>query len=189
MQNQASNEEFIRLLEPIRDALYRYALRSCWRADQGADATQEAVMVAWREFSRFEPGTNFRAWMFKILSNTVLRYNKRIARGREYAMSDGSVNVEAILERETAWDALLDDPERLRQLLDERLVRALDRLAPGERQCFLLRLMEDFSYKEIASMLEIPLGTVMSNIHRARMKLREQLAALGAEYGLAGRSE
>jgi RNA polymerase sigma-70 factor (ECF subfamily) len=73
--------------------------------------------------------------------------------------------------------------------LDDRLVSALDKLGVDERQCLLLRLVEGFTYREIAEMIDVPLGTVMSHVHRARIKLREQLAELAIEVGLvAGES-
>lgn len=181
---QHSSKTFLGLLEPVRDALYRHARRTVWREDQVADVVQEAILVAWREFHRFEIGTNFRAWVFQILLNTVYRFNKRIKRKREVGIDDPSLDPFAGLEREEAWSSLLHKPEALRELLDQRLVQALDRLGGDERQCLLLRLLEGFSYKEISALLSIPIGTAMSHVHRARMKLREELAALAVEEGL-----
>lgn len=184
MRRKPSSKEFLDLLEPLRDSLYRYARRMAWDGEQVADIVQEAVMTAWREFARFRPGTNFKAWMFKILINTLYRLNKRVARRREATLDETHMDLHATLEREDTWAGLLENPDRLRQLLDERLVHALDRLGHDERQSLLLRLLEGFSYKEIAATLEIPLGTVMSHVHRARAKLREQLSTLAVEQGL-----
>ena len=181
---KASSKKFLALLEPIRDSLYRYARRSAWRQDDAADIVQEAAMTAWRQFHRFEQGTNFRAWAFQILVHTVFTFNKRVRRHREVTLDETMDDLHATLEREEAWSVLLDDPDKLTQLLDERLAHALSRLGLDERQCFLLRLLEGFHYKEIGAMLQIPLGTVMSHVHRARKKLREELAALAVERGL-----
>lgn len=145
------------------------------------DVLQEVVLTAWREYPRFVPGTNFRAWVFRIMVNTVFAFNKRGAREHTVADDVELLDVEAVLEHETEWAALLDAPDRLRELLDERLVHALDALGENERQCFLLCLIQGFSYKEVSAMLGLPLGTVMSHIHRARMKLRERLATLAVE--------
>lgn len=183
MRKKKSQKEFLDLLEPIKDSLYGYAYRSVWRKDQIGDVIQEAFLAGWREFGRYQSGTNFRAWMFQILINTIFRLNKRERRNREIPLEDEQCDLHATLEREDAWSALLGRPDRLIELLDERLVHSLERLGPDEHQCFLLRILEDFSYKEIANMLNIPLGTVMSHVHRARMKLREELAALAVEYG------
>lgn len=179
-----TSKTFLDLLEPIRDALYRHARRTLWGSGQTDDVVQEAIMTAWREFHRFELGTNFSAWMFRILINTTLTANKRFKRRREVTMSTMSTDWTASLEREEAWSTLLQNPGRLTELLDERLADSLGRLNEDERQCLLLRTLGDFSYKDIASMLEIPLGTAMSHVHRARIKLREELATLAVEEGI-----
>jgi len=184
MGRTSAAREFLELLEPVQDALYRHARRAAWRPDQAADMVQEAVMTAWREFGRFQRGTNFRAWMFRILTHTVYGFNKCSARRREAPLEDAEHEWAAVIEREDAWEALRDDPDRLREMLDQRLVRAIEGLGHDERQCFLLRLVEGFSYREIAGMLDMPLGTVMSHVFRARMSLRERLAALAIEEGI-----
>lgn len=176
--------EFMALLEPIQDSISRYVHRSAWNAADAHDIAQHAISVAWREFDRFQQGTNFRAWMFKISINAVYRFNKQYRRER------AGVDVERLdladdsIEREEAWQSILEEPERVMEALDDRLVSALDKLTVDSRQCFLLRLLEGFSYKEIAELLGLPLGTVMSHVHRARIKLREQLAELAIENGM-----
>lgn len=177
-------ERFLRQLEPIRHALQRFALRNAWRRDQVSDIVQETVMTAWRHFARFEEGTNFRAWVFKILINTLYRMNRRTTRGREVRVEPEVVDAQQALERETAWESILENPQRVLDGLDDRVVQALATLGAVERQCFLLRLLEDFSYKEIAELLDLPMGTVMSHVYRARMKLRERLAALALAEGV-----
>ena len=185
MLSKATNaEEFLGLLEPLRDSLYRFVLRNIWHRDQVSDVLQEAVMIAWRQFHKFEQGTNFRAWMYKIVLNTLYRINRKTSRTREVKFDPDIFDAEDVIAKETAWASILDDPERVMQALDDRVVTALNSLAPVERQCFLLRLLEDFSYKEIAEQLDLPLGTVMSHVYRARMKLRERLATLAMEEGL-----
>ncbi len=184
MADAKSADKFLGLLEPIRDSLHRFAVRNTWRRDQVPDVLQETVMTAWRQFDRFQEGTNFRAWMFKILINTQYRINRKTHRSREIVGEVDMFDAEDILEKESAWASILDDPQRVLEALDDRVVAALDGLAPTERQCFLLRLLEDFSYKEIAEQLDLPMGTVMSHVYRARMKLRERLASLALEEGL-----
>ena len=83
MGRRKASKVFLDLLEPIKDSLYGYARRAVWREDQVADVVQEAFMTGWREFQRFQLGTNFRAWMFQILVNTVYRLNKRVGRRRD----------------------------------------------------------------------------------------------------------
>ncbi len=184
MAGRRDKAKFLSLLQPNRDSLYRFAARNVWNKDQVTDILQDAVMTAWTQFPRFEEGTNFRAWVFKILLNTIYRYNRKHGRSKEHAFEDEVFNVENVAEKSPPWPSILQEPERVMQGLDDRLVTALETLAPTERHCFLLRLLEDFSYKEISDQLNIPIGTVMSHVYRARLKLRERLAALAAEEGL-----
>ncbi len=184
MAQRPAAAEFLDLLEPIRNSVYRYAARMAWGDDHASDIVQEAVMTAWREFGRFEANTNFKAWMFRILINTIYRLNKRVARHGGPQLDEVHHDLHATMEREEAWSSLMEQPERLREMLDDRLVASLDRLGTDERQCLLLRMLEGFSYKEISAVLDIPMGTAMSHVHRARLKLREELAALAVENGL-----
>ncbi len=92
--------------------------------------------------------------------------------------------MDGVLERESAWASILEDHERILESLDERVVSAIAELSRGEQHCLLLRLLEGLTYKEIAAYLTMPMGTVMSNVHRARLKLRERLADLAIEQRL-----
>lgn len=175
---------FLVLLEPIKDSLYRYAIRMSWGKDQAGDILQEAVMTAWREFDRFQPGTNFKAWMFRILINSVYRLNKRVVRHAGPQLDEAHQEQHSDVDRESDWFSILETPEKLNDLLDERMVAALDKLGGDERQCLLLRMLEEFTYKEIAAMMEIPVGTAMSHVHRGRIKLRDELSSLAVEHGL-----
>lgn len=189
MAGTAKADEFLELLAPIRDSLHRFAMRSAWRRDQAADIVQEAVMTAWRQFDVFETGTNFRAWVFKILLNTAYRVNRKTHRAKEVSLDSENFDTAEALEKEDAWLSVLENPERVMETLDDRVVRALEQLGQVERDCFLLRLLEDLSYKEIAELLDLPMGTVMSHVYRARMKLRERLAQMAMEEGLVRSSD
>ncbi|GJM26422.1 MAG: RNA polymerase sigma factor [Phycisphaerae bacterium] len=175
---------FLELVAPVRDSLYRFSLRNVWQQDQAGDVLQEAVMTAWRQFDRFEQGTNFKAWMFKILLNTLYRINRKSHRAKAASIEAGAIDAGGYVEKEEAWASILIDPERVKQTLDDRIVKALEALGDVERYCFLLRLLEDFSYREISEQLDIPLGTVMSHVYRARMKLRERLTEMAMETGI-----
>lgn len=175
-------DRFLSLLEPLRDGLFRFAARSVWNKDQAADVVQETVLVAWSQFDRFEPGTNFRAWLFRILLNTLYRLNRRGHRQRKLAV--GSIDGDTLPAAPPGWDSILENPDRVLDTLDERLVDGLLELSEAERQCLLLRLLEDFSYREIADLLDMPMGTVMSHVYRARMKLRARLSAMALEIGV-----
>jgi RNA polymerase sigma-70 factor (ECF subfamily) len=177
-------QEFLALLEPIKATIERYALRSAWNREQGRDIVQEAVMTAWREFHRFEQGTDFRAWVFRILINTIYSFNKKTSRDRKHGSTLPIESLDGVLERESAWASVLEEPAKILESLDDRLAGAIGELRNDERQCLLLRLVEGVSYKQIAVLLSMPMGTVMSHVHRARMKLRERLADLAVEQRL-----
>lgn len=182
-EERRSAEGFLALLEPLRDPLFRYARRALNREADAADVVQQAALIAWREFPRFEPGTNFRAWMFKIVVNTVFSQNKTTSRERT-AGAAHDPDAREPLAQEAAWQTALADPATFFERLDDRVVRALFALSTEERQCLLLRLLEGLSYREIAEMLDEPMGTIMSHVYRARMKLRERLADMAAELGM-----
>ncbi len=181
MKSGHSRADFLELLEPLKDQLYRYAHKAIWQVDDAADALQDAVLTAWKSFSKYQPGTNFRAWIFQILVYTIYRFNKQSVRHRGASLDDIGEDFQVTMDQEESWSFLLDHPDKLRELLDDRLVAALEQLGEDERQCLLLRLLEDFSYKEIARMLNMPLGTAMSHVYRARKKLRQTLATTNLE--------
>lgn len=183
-RRDAAEREFLDLLAPLRLSIERYALRNAWNQQQASDIVQEAVMTAWRQYDRFEPGTDFKAWMFRILVNTIYSFNKKTRRDRQLRVAAPVEELDWALERENSWPVILEDSGQVLEQLDDRLVAALDSLSADERQCLLLRLLEGFTYKEISGLLDMPLGTVMSHVHRARLKLRERLSALAVEMGL-----
>ena len=156
------------------DSLYRTALRLTRVRADAEDLVQETYLKAFRAADRFRPGTNLRAWLFTILHNTALN------RARDRARDSVAIDSEAV---DRAADALpagwggLDTPETelLRQTLAPELQRAVDMLPEAFRQAVWLRDVEEFSYIEIAEMLSIPLGTVMSRISRGRRLLFERL--------------
>lgn len=179
------HDEFLRLLEPERDALWRHARRMSWDAAAAEDCLQEAVMIAFRKFEVFTPGTSFRAWMFRILTNTILNANNSLRRKLARTSEVEDLDLLALLEREEAYDRVLEAPEELLDQVSSEVRGAVKSLPPQERMVFLLRAVESFSYKEIAAQLEIPMGTVMSHLFRARARLREFLADYASETGFA----
>ena len=153
------------------DSLYGTALRLTRRAQDAEDLVQETYLKAFRASSQFERGTNLKAWLFTILHNTFR--NMRRHDGRNPV----DVNSETV-ERAVDHAAGDQTPEQLltRATLDADLQAALDALPDAFRQAVWLRDVEEFSYAEIARMLEVPIGTVMSRISRGRRMLFERLA-------------
>lgn len=162
---------FEELAMPLFAPLYNFAHWLTQNRDEAEDLVQETYAKALKAFTAFAPGTNFRAWMYRILRNTFLTSRTGM---RGAAMLP-------IADEHDEWllpaNAAQDDPESL--LLaraDREMVRtALEQLPPRFREVILLCDMEEMSYQEIAATLEIPLGTVMSRLSRARASLRELL--------------
>ena len=154
---------------PHADRLFRLAM---WlernRAD-AEDAVQDTMIQALRSFHRFQPGTNCRAWLITILQRIVS--NRRRARGRSIVVSDPDDRIAHTVPFV---------PPVPQQLTDELVLESLRRLPPAFQEVIVLCDVEDLSYKEAANALAIPIGTVMSRLHRGRAQLRTELAAADA---------
>jgi RNA polymerase sigma-70 factor (ECF subfamily) len=153
------------------DGLYRAALRLTRVPADAEDLVQETYLRAFRASDSFEPDTNLRAWLFTILHNTAR--NRARDRAREPVMVDS----EAVDRAADTGPGAADTPETLllRETLAPELQAAIDDLPEAFRQAVWLRDVEEFSYAEIATMLEVPIGTVMSRISRGRRMLFERL--------------
>jgi RNA polymerase sigma-70 factor (ECF subfamily) len=154
---------------PLLPSLLRQALWLTQNDAEAEDLAQEALSKALRAFGSFAPGTNFKAWIFRILRNTFLTTRTAIAATRTTFL-EGSEEIEA------AADANSTPEETLIQLDDAATVQqALLQLPTPLRDCLLLCDVEDLKYREIAGILDLPIGTVMSRISRARASLRAHL--------------
>ena len=173
MQSVGPRAEFEEQVRPLFDALYRTALRMTGNGASAEDLVQESVLRAWRSFGQFEKGTNFKAWLFTILTHQFINDYRRRARGPGITDFAG---IEPESRVEVAY-LTADDLARLGDQVGDEAVRALEKVPPELRIVFLLSTFEDLSYKEIAAVLGIPIGTVMSRLFRARGLLREELAA------------
>src|SRR5215471_18970753 len=168
-------------------ALYSAALRMTRNPADAEDLVQETYLRAYRGFAGFEPGTNLRAWLYRILTNTYINsYRAKQRRPDERQLDDvedlylyrrlGAVE-EAMAAR-SAEDELMD------LFTDEEVKAALDSLPEQFRIAVYLADVEGFSYKEIADILDVPIGTVMSRLHRGRKQLQSRLWQFAAERGL-----
>ena len=160
---------FEELAMPLLDSLYNFARWLVRDQSDAEDLVQEAYLKALRNFTSFRSGTNFRAWMFQILKNTFLSSRTKLERRMTIAMD--------LDEDSPGFTATRDTPEsRLIESSDISAVRcAIERLPIIFREVVLLREVEDASYREIADILSIPIGTVMSRLCRARKILRDFL--------------
>lgn len=171
----APREEFESVALPHLDDLYRTAARVIGNRSEAEDLVQEAYLQAWKSFHRFEPGTNCRAWLFKILFHVI--HHQR----RKWYRSKITYSDDEILESNLAYE-----PPVAQHLQDEDVLAAFERIPAPYREVVLLADVEDFAYKEIASTLNIPVGTVMSRLSRGRKLLRVELESYAATWGLKG---
>lgn len=158
------------------EALYGFALRLTRNPADAEDLVQEAFLRAYRFRESYAPGTNMRAWMFKILSNLFInRYRRSTRESLALDGAEGDSVAEAALSRDSV--RLLRDPEAHFDagLFGEDVARALEALPPDFRAVVILSDIEEFSYKEIADIMGCPIGTVMSRLHRARRALQKHL--------------
>ena len=158
----------------LRD-IYRSAARVLGDPTRAEDVCQEVFLQAWKSFERFEPGTNCKAWLYKILFHCVHHQRRQWFR------------FPVLKDTEEFLEANLTAPEPVPEhLTDQEILAALDRIPVDFKAVVLLVDVEEFSYKEAADILAVPIGTVMSRLSRGRKALRELLADLAGSNGLGG---
>ena len=169
------------------DALYRTALRMTRSEADAEDLVQETYIRAFRFKDQFTPGTNLKAWLFRILTNTFINTYRRKQSQPEFTELD-DVDEFSLYKRmsDLKVSSASGNPETefLNGLVDSEVKDALMELPEKFRQVVLLDV-EGFSYKEIAEMLDIPIGTVMSRLHRGRKFLQKRLLDLAQQRGIA----
>ncbi len=169
------------------DALYRTALRMTRSEAEAEDLVQETYIRAFRFRDQFTPGTNLKAWLFRILTNTFInQYRRKASRPETTELDDVEESILYRHMRDVSPESSSPDPEA--ELIDNTLSSevkdALEAL-PEKFRTTLLLDVEGFSYKEIAQMLDIPIGTVMSRLHRGRKFMQKRLYDLARDRGIA----
>jgi RNA polymerase sigma-70 factor (ECF subfamily) len=179
-------QQFENLALPQLDAVYRMALQLARHPDEAADLVQETYLKALKAAHRYEEqGGGIRPWLFKILHNVFYTRLDKAKRERFLGQEDEAAPEStgpAPDEPPPAWNLADLDWEHV----DERLKAAIDRLKPEYRSVLLLWGVESMKYREIADIQNIPIGTVMSRLHRARTILAEELSSLAEEKRLLG---
>lgn len=172
--------EFLRQMRPHWWRLRAVAGRYCARPEEAADLVQETLLRAWRAFSHELAPTHARAWLFSIMRNIVIDWHRASARQVVIAPSAQEDLTEvagpALGEPFPPMSAMKE--AEFREFLDTAVVRAFDALDAAYREVVLLSVTGDLTYREIAEVLDCPMGTVMSRMARARRALRERLADL-----------
>jgi RNA polymerase sigma-70 factor (ECF subfamily) len=185
----AAQATFESLFAGVLSSAYGVAMRFCHNQADAEDLVQEAAFLAYRGFDSFVSGSNFRAWFLKILTNCY--FSKRRREKSRPVTSDLDDTPDLYLyarSGQAGFPTQGSDPasELLESLGTERIVAAIGRLPEDYRVVSTLYFMEDLSYEEIARILECPVGTVRSRLHRGRKMLQKALWQIAEEDGIVG---
>ena len=167
--------------------LFNLALNLTRNRKDAEDLVQETYLRAYRFFGSYQPGTHIKAWLFRILRNTFInRYRAQKVRPDEVDFSKVELAYERVVDEQFLQANRPVSPEDalMNGVLDEEIETAMARLPEEYRSVVIMALVEDLSYKEIASALSIPLGTVMSRLHRGRKMLQNQLLEYARKKGI-----
>lgn len=175
MKNNQEETFALEAMPHLKD-LYRTAVRLTRQPSAAEDIVQEVYLQAWKSFATYEPGTNCRAWLYQIMFFKISRHRRAFVRQSKFIQSDD--------EDGTMLARAVSKPEIPQALTDEDIIAAVDNLPANYRAVVLLADVEEFSYRETAKILQIPIGTVMSRLSRARTQLRVSLAGVAPEYGI-----
>jgi RNA polymerase sigma-70 factor (ECF subfamily) len=181
-------ERFVAEALPYLDQLYSAALRYTRNPTDAEDLVQEAFAKAYASFHQYEPGTNLRAWLYRILTNTYINiYRKQQRRPTEVsaeAPSEDEGGDFSLYDRISETTSRAAEVEVIERLTDQEVRDALASLPEQFRMAVYLADVEGFSYKEIADIMDTPIGTVMSRLHRGRAALQRALYDYAARRGL-----
>lgn len=173
---------------PLMNMLFAGAMKLARNQKDAEDLVQDTFVRSFEKFHLFKPGTNFKAWMFRVMTNRFINlYRRKKSRGENTSYNDvsdlfGDEDKLSVQEFQTAEkiSGLMKD-EVFLESLDERLKAALEEVGDDYREVLIMSAIGEMPYKEIAKVLEIPVGTVMSRLSRAKSLLRDRISDLGAE--------
>jgi RNA polymerase sigma-70 factor, ECF subfamily len=167
---------------PHQSALYNYALKIVRNSDDAQDLVQDTYYKAYKSYHQFKSGTNSKAWMFMILKNTFINNYRKLKREPSKVDYDEIENIYENIKSDWTRNNNLD-LDFYQNMLDDDLSTALAKLPIKMKEVFLLCDLEGYSYEEIAEIVNIPVGTVRSRLHRARKFLQDELFGYAKENG------
>jgi RNA polymerase sigma-70 factor (ECF subfamily) len=188
-KTKSRSEVFERLVLDHMDMLYAVALRLTRDPTEAQDLTQNTVVKALRFHTKFKEGSYIKAWLLTIMRNTFINEYRRKAR-RPYLveLTGSEAAADTSPDAEMPYVPMAGESGGLLELLDDEVRKAVESLPEDFRTAVVMADLEDRSYKEIADILDCPLGTVMSRLHRGRKLLRKQLADYAKEHRIIGNS-
>lgn len=179
-KRQDKRQEFEEVALPLMDSLFAMAMKLTGNRDDASDLVQETYLKAYKAFERFEWGTNIRAWMFKILVNTYYNIHRHRRIGKDLAEASGGFWMNREVISQETLRAFRDPHSAVAgRMRTSEIEAAVKDLPEDYRTVFLLADVQGFSYKEVASSVGCPIGTVMSRLHRARRLLQRALLGDG----------
>jgi len=181
---QRVREEFESLTMGHLDPLYAAALRLTRNEGDAEDLVQDTYLRAYRFFDRFERGTNIKAWLFKILTNTFINRYRRSVKERTTIEDEKDTVHERFMSRDVSEASANPEQYFFDRLLSDDVLAAIDALPVDFRMVVILADLQEFSYKEIAEILDCPVGTVMSRLFRGRKLLQKSLLSYAVETGV-----
>ena len=177
-KQQDFNDEIL----PHLDAIYNYALKLTANVSDAEDLVQDTIVKAYRFFSSYERGTNAKGWLFRILKNSYINNYRKTSRQPDKVDYDG---IEPFYENIRSEQSNTTDMESVMygQMMDDTITSALNRLSEDFRTVVLLSDIEGFTYEEISNMMDVPIGTIRSRLHRGRNLLKIELSDYATKRG------
>jgi RNA polymerase sigma-70 factor (ECF subfamily) len=183
-KKEDTHRQFEQEMMPYMDVLYNYAYYLSGDREAANDLVQDTYMKAYRFYGKFEKGTNAKAWLYRIMKNTYINDYRRVHRLPEIVEYNEQISAYQMLPQDrTGADDLYNKIDRLS--LDDDVAGAIAALPEKFKSVIVLRDIEDLPYEEIAELLEIPIGTVRSRLHRARSLLFDRLKGYAQNRGYA----
>ena len=184
--SERDRERFKAEALPLLDSLYAGALRMTRNPADAEDLLQETMLRAYRAFDRFEEGTNLKAWLFRILTNAYINVYRKRQREPQQISAEEVEDFDLYRELKLHDAQFEETPERvvLDSLVDSDILQAIEDLPEQFRLTVMLSDIEGFSYAEMAEIMDVPMGTVMSRLHRGRKALQKRLWDIARDRGI-----
>jgi RNA polymerase sigma-70 factor (ECF subfamily) len=178
--DEKTREEFSKIALPYLDEMYAGAMRMTRNPQAAEDLVSDVFGKAWKSFHQFERGTNMRAWLYRILTNTYINeYRRKVRHGNPVAIDQYENQDEFYIYNKIAENAASEEEDPANAVLakfaEQDIINAMEQLPEGYRETVILSDLQGLTYEEIAHALEIPIGTVRSRLNRGRRQLQKAL--------------